>query len=74
MGRSILTNRLVELALQLRLDRPTHDEDGNLLGHWQDARLIEQMQVLAETLAKQEREVWGSCKTLERDDGSELHR
>ena len=58
MGRSILTNRLVELALQLRLDRPTHDEDGNLLGHWQDARLIAQILALAETLHKQEREWW----------------
>ena len=67
MGRSIIVNRLVEHALLVRSDRPTYDEDGNLLGHWQDEQWIKRLIILAQTLQSQEDEWWKDGRKLERE-------
>ena len=65
---SITAVRLAQLASQLSLNRPVYDEEtSDLLGHWQEQRLIEQIQSLAETILEQEREVWGNGRKLERE-------
>ena len=57
---SITAVRLAQLASQLSLSRPVYDEEtSDLLGHWQEQRLIEKIHSLAETILAQEREVWG---------------
>jgi hypothetical protein len=66
---SIAAVRLAQLASQLSLNRPVYDEEtSDLLGHWQEQKLLEQLLSLAETILAQEREVWGDCKTLEREN------
>jgi hypothetical protein len=68
---TIAAVRLAQLASQLSLNRPVYcQETADLLGHWQEQRLIEQIVSLAETILAQERDWWGNSKTLERENAS----
>lgn len=53
-----LTRQLVAHVLLVRSDRPTYDEDGELLGHWQDVKWIERLKEIAQKLAEIEKNRW----------------
>jgi hypothetical protein len=53
-----LTRQLVAHALLVRSDRPAYDEDGELLGHWQDTEWIERLTEIAQKLAEIEKNRW----------------
>jgi hypothetical protein len=53
-----LTRQLVAHALLVRSDRPTYDEDGELLGHWQDTEWIKRLTEIAQKLAEIEKSKW----------------
>jgi hypothetical protein len=53
-----LMRQLVAHALLVRSDRPTYDEDDELLGHWQDTEWIERLMEIAQKLAELEKSKW----------------
>jgi hypothetical protein len=53
-----LTRQLVAHALLVRSDRPAYDEDGELLGHWQETEWIERLMEIAQQLAEIKKNKW----------------
>jgi hypothetical protein len=58
VDRRELPNRLAAHALSVRGDRPTYDDNGEFLGHWQGEEWIEKLRSLARELADLEKDKW----------------